>query len=385
MDVLSARDILERLVAFPTVSHDSNLPLIDWVEGYLAGHGIPSHRNWNEDRQKAALFAHVGPMEPDGVVLSGHTDVVPVEGQDWASDPWTLTEREGRLYGRGTCDMKGFVAHAIAAMVAAHRRGLRRPMQLALSYDEELGCVGAPPMIAAMQSLLPKASVAVIGEPSKMTPINGHKGSIGYLVHVRGYEVHSSLLPYGVSAVMEAARLIQWLNERNAAIQARTITPMAAPFHPPFSTLHVGIIHGGTADNITAGDCRFPVEIRAVPGEDIDALGREFEAEAARVQAAMQAVRPEAAVNVVKEYGFPMLRPEVEGAAEALVRRLTGQNDTGVVSYGTEAGQFQDAGYSAIVCGPGDIAQAHKADEYLEISEFEAAGRFMQALIEELA
>ncbi len=384
MQVLNACEILARLVGFATVSHDSNLPLIDWVEDYLAGHGITAHRHWNEDHSKAALFAHVGPMAPGGVVLSGHTDVVPVEGQNWTSDPWVMTERDGRLYGRGTCDMKGFVAQAITAMVAAHRQGLRRPLQLALSYDEELGCVGAPPMIAAMQRLLPKASVAVIGEPSRMKPINGHKGSIGYSVHVKGYEVHSSLLPYGVSAVMEAGRLIQWLNERNATIQARTVTPMAAPFHPPFSTLHVGIIHGGTADNITAADCRFPVEIRAVPGEDIGALGREFEAEAARVQAGMQAVRPESAVYVIKEYGFPMLRPEVDGAAEALVRRLTGHNDTGVVSYGTEAGQFQDAGYSAIVCGPGDIAQAHKGDEYLEISEFEASGRFMQALLEEL-
>lgn len=385
MDLLSARDILGRLVAFPTVSHDSNLPLIDWVEGYLAGHGITAHRHWNEDRQKAALFAHVGPEVSGGVVLSGHTDVVPVEGQEWTSDPWVMTERDGRLYGRGTCDMKGFVAQAIAAMVAAQRQGVARPLQLALSYDEELGCVGAPPMIAAMQLVLPKASVAVIGEPSRMKPINGHKGSIGYSVHVRGYEVHSSLLPYGVSAVMEAARLIQWLNERNAAMQSRTVTPVASSFHPPFSTLHVGIIHGGTADNITAGDCRFPVEIRAVPGDDIAALGAAFEAEAARVQALMQAVRPETAVHVVKDYSFPMLRPEMEGAAEDLVRRLTGQNETGVVSYGTEAGQFQDAGYSAIVCGPGDIAQAHKGDEYLEISEFEASGRFMQALLAEVA
>ena len=194
MDLLSARDILGRLVAFPTVSHDSNLPLIDWVEGYLAGHGITAHRHWNEDRQKAALFAHVGPEVSGGVVLSGHTDVVPVEGQEWTSDPWVMTERDGRLYGRGTCDMKGFVAQAIAAMVAAQRQGVARPLQLALSYDEELGCVGAPPMIAAMQLVLPKASVAVIGEPSRMKPINGHKGSIGYSVHVRGYEVHSKLL-----------------------------------------------------------------------------------------------------------------------------------------------------------------------------------------------
>ena len=385
MQELTSRQVLDKLVSFPTVSRSSNLGLIDWLEGYLASHGIQSHRHWNEDASKAALFAHVGPWEAGGVVLSGHSDVVPVDGQDWSSDPWGVVERDGRLYGRGTCDMKGYVALSVWALVAAQKRGVRRPLQLALSYDEEVGCTGAPPMIAAMQAVLPKASAAVIGEPSNMALINGHKGGTGFHVHVKGFEVHSSLLPYGVSAIMEAARLIGWVNARNAEIQARPVTPRAAGFYPPFTTLHVGTIQGGTANNITAGDCRFTIEMRVVAGEDLNAYAAEFVAEAARLDQAIKAVRPEAGVTLTRFFDVPGLQPEVEGAAEMLVRQITGANAAGVVSYGTEAGQFQQAGYSAVICGPGDIAQAHQVDEYLEVSEFEAGQRFMETLLETLA
>lgn len=385
MDELTPRQVLERLVAFPTVSRDSNLALVDWLEGYLTGHGIECHRHWNEDRQKAALMAHAGPRIAGAVVLSGHSDVVPVDGQDWSSDPWTVVERDGRLYGRGTCDMKGYVALAVWALVRAQKMGVRRPVQLALSYDEEVGCTGAPPMIATMGQVLPKGSAALIGEPSNMKIITGHKGGTGFHVHVKGFEVHSSLLPYGVSAIMEGARLIGWVNDRNAEIQAREPTPIAATFYPPFTTLHVGMISGGTAHNITAADCRFAVEMRVVPGEEVEAHAGAFEAEVARLDADLKAVRPEAGVHLERFFGVPALVPEAEGEAEAIARRLTGDNATGVVSYGTEAGQFQEAGYSAIVCGPGDIAQAHQPDEYLEVSEFEAGQRFMERLLAECA
>lgn len=383
MQELTAREILDRLVTFPTVSRDSNLDLVDWVEDYLSRHGISAHRHWNEDRRKAALFAHVGPWEAGAVVLSGHSDVVPVDGQTWSVDPWCVTERDGRLYGRGTCDMKGYVALAIWALVEGHQRGLRRPLQLALSYDEEVGCTGAPPMIVAMQGVLPKGEAVLVGEPSRMRLITGHKGGAGYHVHVKGFEVHSSLLPYGVSAIMEGARLIGWANAMNAELMARKPSPVAALFDPPHSTLHVGVISGGTAHNITAADCQFALEMRMVPDESVAALGEAFRAEAARIDAAIKAVRPEAGVTLVPFFGVPMLRPEQGGAAEMLVRRLTGDNATGVVSYGTEAGQFQDAGYSVVVCGPGDIAQAHQADEYLELSEFAAGLSFMERLLAE--
>lgn len=382
---LSPREILDRLVTFPTVSQDTNLPLVDWVEGYLHSHGITAHRHYHPDGSKAALFAHVGPVQEGAVVLSGHTDVVPVTGQAWSTDPWTVTERDGRLYGRGTCDMKGFDALAIWALVEAHRRGVTRPLQLALSYDEEIGCTGAPPMIEAMQKHLPKGAAAVIGEPSRMKLIEGHKGGTGFHVHVRGHEVHSSLLPYGVSAIMEGARLIAWVNDRNAETMARARSALAAVFDPPFTTLHVGMITGGTAHNITAGDCRFAVEIRVVPGEAMEDWAAAFEAEALRLDAALKAVHPDAGVRVERFFGVPPLQPETAGEAAALVRRLTGDNASGVVSYGTEAGQFQDAGYSAVVCGPGDIAQAHQVDEYIELSEFTAGHAFMERLLAELA
>ena len=385
MQALTSRQILDRLVSFPTVSRGSNLALVDWLDGYLVGHGIRCFRHWNEDHEKAALIAHAGPWQAGAVVLSGHSDVVPVDGQAWSSDPWVVTERDGRLYGRGTCDMKGYVALAVWALVQAQARGVARPLQLALSYDEEIGCTGAPPMIRTMQEVVPKGSAAIIGEPSRMGVITGHKGGTGYHVHVKGYEVHSSLLPKGVSAIMEGARLIDWLNEVNAEIQAKAPTALAATFDPPHTTLHVGMISGGTAHNITAADCRFAVEMRVVPGESIPDWEARFVARARKIEAAMQAIRLEAAIQLDRFFGVPGLVPEAEGEAETLVRRLTGDNATGVVSYGTEAGQFQEAGYSAVVCGPGDIAQAHQPDEYLEISEFQAGQRFMERLLETLA
>jgi acetylornithine deacetylase len=385
MDVLTPRQVLDRLVAFPTVSHDSNLGLVDWLESYLIGHGVSCFRHWTDDRLKAALIGHAGPWVEGAVVLSGHSDVVPVEGQVWTSDPWTVVERDGRLYGRGTCDMKGYVALAVWALVEAQRRGVRRPLQLALSYDEELGCTGAPPMIQTMQEVVPKGSVALIGEPSRMKVITGHKGGTGYDVHVKGFEVHSSLLTEGVSAVMEAARLIQWVNDRNDRIQAATPGAVSRQFHPPFTTLHVGRIAGGTADNITAGDCRFAVEMRSTPDDDVEVHAGAFRREAEQLDRALKARRPEAGVHLNQFFDVSPLRPELAGEAEALARALTGENATGVVSYGTEAGQFQDAGYSAVVCGPGDIAQAHQADEYLEVSEFEAGHRFMERLLDRLA
>ena len=383
--ILTPLEILAKLVSFPTVSQVSNLDLIDWLDTYLTCHAIPTARHWNEDRTKAALLAHAGPWRTGGVVLSGHSDVVPVVGQTWSSDPFALIQRGGRLYGRGVCDMKGYVALSVWALVEAQRLGLQRPLQLALSYDEEVGCTGAGPMLETLQSAFPKASLALIGEPSQMQPISAHKGGVGYQVCVQGFEVHSSLLPYGVSAIMEGARLIGWVNDRNTALQAAKPTALAALFDPPFSTLHVGMISGGTAHNITAANCRFAVEMRVVPGEDLEALAAEFEQAAHALAQRMKKVHPGAGVDLQRFFRVPALQPEPQGEAEALVRRLTGANAGGVVSYGTEAGIFQAAGYSAVVCGPGDIAQAHQPDEYLDVAQFGSGQAFMARLLENLA
>ncbi|MFY8145607.1 MAG: acetylornithine deacetylase [Rhodobacter sp.] len=378
---LSPRQILDRLVAFPTVSRDSNLPLIDWVEDYLDSHGVTAQRVWNADRTKASLYAQIGPAVAGGVILSGHTDVVPVDGQPWSSDPWTVTERDGRLYGRGTCDMKGFVALALAAVPLALAADIKRPLQLALSHDEEVGCTGAPAMIAEMVRRLPRAAAVIVGEPSRFSVVTGHKGGTGFKVHVKGHEVHSSLLHTGVSAIMAAAPLIDFANRVNAANAARPPAALAQLFDPPWTTLHVGMVEGGTAHNITAADCRFSIEFRVVPGEDIEDRVAEFARQVARAVGTMQAIRPETGITLERFFSVPPLRPEAKGAAEALVRRLTGDNGIHVVSYGTEAGQFQAEGYSAVVCGPGDIAQAHQPDEYLELSQFNAGWSFMQRLV----
>jgi acetylornithine deacetylase len=380
--LLSPREILARLVGFPSVSRDSNLPLVDWVEGWLDSHGIAAHRVWNADRSKAALYAHVGPEVAGGVLLSGHTDVVPVDGQHWTSDPFTLHQRGGRLYGRGTCDMKGFVALALATLARAAAVPLARPLQIALSYDEELGCTGAPPLIAAMAARLPRAAAVIVGEPSNLRVVTGHKGGAGWNVHVRGFEVHSSLLHRGVSAILEGARLIGWVNERNARLAA---APRPGGFDPPHSTLHVGRIAGGTAHNITAADCRFDLEVRAMPEEPLAGWIAEIEAAAAELSAQMAARVPGTGVALERYFDLPGLAPEPSGEAERLARRLTGDNATHVVSYGTEAGHFQAAGYSCVVCGPGDIARAHQADEFIELAEFEAGWAFMQRLLAELA
>ncbi|MGE4326632.1 MAG: acetylornithine deacetylase [Pseudodonghicola sp.] len=381
---LTPRQILAQLVSFPSVSRDSNLPLIDWVEEYLASHGISAHRHYNDDGDKAALFAHVGPWEEGAVVLSGHTDVVPIDGQPWTDEPFVLTERDGKLYGRGAADMKGFDALSIWALVEAQARGVNRPLQIALSYDEEVGCTGAPPLIEAMQKVLPKGTAAIIGEPSMMKTVTGHKSGRGYWIDVWGHEVHSSILHTGINAIMEAAKIIAWENEVNAEQRAKTPSPIAAMFVPPWTTLHTGLIEGGTAANITAKHCRFDFGFRAVPDETLDDWHVRLMAKVAEVEAEMKAVVPETRIDVTERFSVPGLRPETEGAAEEIIRQVSGDNATHVVSYGTEAGHFQSAGYSAAVCGPGDIAQAHQPDEFITIAQFEAGAAFMDRLVTRL-
>jgi len=381
------RAILDALVGFPTVSRDSNLDLITWVETYLDGFGVKSTRVYNAEGNKAALYANVGPQVEGGIVLSGHTDVVPVDGQDWATDPFKVVEKNGRLYGRGTCDMKGFDALALAAVPRALERGIKRPLQIALSYDEEVGCIGAPPMIDQMvnDARLPRASAVIVGEPSMMKVVSGHKGGTGFKLHFKGFEVHSSLMHTGVNAIMFAAKIIEWANQMNARNMAREPKSGDAIFNPPWTTVHVGTIHGGTAHNITAKDCHFGLDFRFVPGDDMAEWEALMRARLAEIEAEMKAIHPSAAIGIERYFIVPALQPEDQGAAETLVGRLTGRNTTEVVSYGTEAGQFQERDYSAIICGPGDIAQAHQPNEYLTVEQFKAGEAFMNGLIDTLS
>jgi acetylornithine deacetylase len=384
-DPLSPRDILDRLVGFPTVSRDSNLPLIDWVEDYLSSHGVGCHRHVKaDDPGKAALFAHVGPDLEGGVVLSGHTDVVPTDGQPWSTDPFTVTEKDGKLFGRGCTDMKGFDALAIWALVEAQRRGVSRPLQIALSFDEEIGCTGAPPLIEAMQGVVPKADTVIVGEPTMLKAVTGHKGGNTFWVHVHGFEVHSSIMHTGVSAIMYGAKLIEWANRMNAESAAATPGPIAAQFNPPYTNIHVGQISGGTAHNITAKDCEFGLGFRVVPGETLEQWEAKLREAAAEIEAGMKAVRPEAWIEITTAFSLPPFKPEDGGKAETLVRQLTGDNGTKYVSYGTEASHFQSAGYSVVVCGPGDIAVAHQPDEYITVAQFQEGQAFMERLLRHL-
>jgi acetylornithine deacetylase len=381
---MTTREMLARLVAFPTISSTSNLACIGFIADTLAGWGVASRLVYSPDGTKANLYATVGPSVEGGVVLSGHTDVVPVDGQAWTSDPFVLTERDGRLYGRGTCDMKGFDAAVLAAVPAMVAAGLRRPIHIALSYDEEVGCQGAPPMVAEMALTVPRPAAVIVGEPSSMKTVVGHKGSVSWFTEVRGHSVHSSRIDTGVSAVMTAARLVTWLDDVLEANRAAA-DPRSA-FAPPYTTVHCGTIQGGTATNIVSAHCRFVTEVRALPSEDPLDVRRRFEAFVRTViEPRMQAIAPHTGVDIIHRAAVRGLAPETDGPAEALVRHLTGDNGRSVVSYGTEAGIFQEAGWSTVVCGPGDIAQAHQADEFITLEQLEAAERFVRALVAELA
>jgi acetylornithine deacetylase len=385
VDQLAAAAIagLARLVAFDTTSRDSNLALIGHVEDLLAGLGVATRRVPNADGTKANLYATIGSAVAGGVVLSGHTDVVPVDGQPWSSDPFRLTERDGRLYGRGTCDMKGFLALALAAAPLFASGRLKRPVHLAFSYDEEVGCLGAPAMIAELAAQLPPPAAVIVGEPTGMEVVHGHKGITSCIVTVTGHEAHSSLTHLGLSANMAAIRLMQGLCALAERLEREG--DAASPFVPPHATLTIGQIHGGTAVNILARECVFAFDLRCPPGVDPDAILAPFVAEAAALDAAMKARFPEAGVTVVRRSLTPAFAPEADGAAERIARTLAGDNGPGrVVPYAAEAGQFQQAGFSTVICGPGSIEQAHQPDEYVTVEQMERGAAFMLRLADML-
>lgn len=376
----SARDLLSTLVGFDTTSRGSNLALIEWVEAYLDGLGVPHRRVPNADGTKSNLLATLGPAEPGGVVLSGHTDVVPVDGQPWSTDPWAVVEKDGRLYGRGTCDMKGFLALALAAAPELARKA-RKPVHLAFSFDEEIGCLGAPLMIEVIQRELPPPALVVVGEPTDMVAVNGHKGIATFKVTVTGRESHSSQTQQGVSAVMAAARLMNSLTDLSERLE-READP-ASPFTPKGATLTIGMVEGGTAHNIIARRCEFVFDLRCPPGLTPEGVLKGFRAEVAAMDAALKARAPEAGVVLEKRTDVPPFAPEPGGAAEAFARRLAGDNGPPrVVAFAAEAGQFQQAGFSTVICGPGSIAQAHQPDEYVEVSQMQRGASFMRRLIE---
>jgi acetylornithine deacetylase len=378
-----AKTLLERLIAFDSVSDSSNLPLVDFVEGYLGTHGLASRRAPNAAGDKAAILATIGPRVDGGIVLSGHTDVVPVEGQPWSSPPFALREASGRLYGRGACDMKGFDACVLAMAPAFRDARLKRPVHIVMSYDEETTCLGSRDVIAAFGRDEPRPAVAIVGEPTMMAVADAHKSIATFRTLVAGLEAHSALPALGANAVAAAADVVSEIGRLAREYEAGPLDPR---FTPPYSTLHVGMIHGGTARNILARECVFHWEFRGLPGVATASA-------AAKVQAFVDDVATPRltryvsgpAIATTLEADVPPLAAEPDSAAEALALRLTRSNRTVAVSFATEAGHFQAAGLSTIVCGPGSIDQAHKPDEFVDEAQLAACLEFLERLAEDLS
>ncbi len=374
---------LARLIAHDTVSSKSNLALIDDVEAYLKSFGAATRRIYNDAGDKANLYAVIGPATAGGVVLSGHTDVVPVDGQDWATDPFRLTERDGLLYGRGTCDMKAFSAVALSLVPEMAAAKLRRPIILALSYDEEIGLLGAPRMIEAIAREAPTPEAVIVGEPTMMKVVDGHKGIASFRTTVTGHTTHSSQTDRGVSAVEAAARLIVRISDMRA--ERAAAADRTSPFDPPYSTMTVNVAHGGSQLNIMAGECRFDWDCRVIPGEKAGDVRAAFDAFAATVEREMQAKSPDCRIRTEQLSSAPALAPSEKNPAADLAKALTGQNATHTVAYAAEAGQFQEGGFSTVICGPGSIDQAHQANEFISRAQVAESARFMRKLIARLA
>ena len=380
---LGTVEILERLVACPTVSRDSNLPLIEWVQNFLGDHGVRSHLVPDDSGRKSNLFASIGPESAGGLVLSGHTDVVPVDGQKWSSDPFALTAVASRLYARGACDMKGFIAAALSRVPGLVAAKLSRPVHFMFSYDEEVGCLGAPRMIVAAGERIQKPGVVIVGEPTSMRVANEHKGICTGRTRITGMEAHSSLTHQGVSAVMLAAELIAHLTEiaKELAAGGSVDAKRAARFVPPYTTLSVNTIQGGTATNILAGACEFTWDIRALPGESPAKIFASLAEFAKHRRAALEAEGKRCTVDTDFLANVPPLEAD-GGAAELLAREiLAATGDSITVPFATEGGQFQRAGWSTVVCGPGSIEQAHRPNEYIERAELTACESFLDRAI----
>ncbi len=376
--------MIERLIAFDTTSRNSNLALIHDVRDYLAGLGVESQLFHDQTGHKANLYATLGPTDRPGIALSGHSDVVPVDGQDWSSDPWSVVERDGRLYGRGSCDMKSFIAVALAWAPRFLERELETPVHLCVSYDEEVGCVGVRGLLEFLAGQPVKPAACIIGEPTDMKVVTAHKGKLSTRCRVRGLEAHSSLTPHGVNAINAAARVIARLADM-AELKAAD-GPFDPDYDVPYTTVHTGLIQGGTQLNIVPGACTFEFEFRSLPEDDPAALLAEIKSYAhGEVEPAMMEVAPGSGFAWEAMSSFPGLHTAEDAEVVTLAKALAESNDTGKISFGTEAGLFSDTGIPAVICGPGSIAQAHKPDEFVSLAQVALCERFMARLLERVA
>ena len=374
-----SRALLARLVGFATVSRDSNLALIEFVRDYLQGLGVDCELIYNAERSKANLLASMGPQVAGGIVLSGHTDVVPVDGQAWTVEPFCMSEADGKLFGRGTADMKGYLASVLAAVPLFLASDLRRPVHLALSYDEEVGCLGVRSLLELLPQRIPAPALCLIGEPTELKPVLGHKGKLAMRCHVHGAACHSAYAPYGVNAIEQAARLIRRLGEIGATLAEPELQD--SRFDPAYSTVQVGVIQGGTALNIVPADCRFDFEVRALPDFAPQAVVDELQHYAqTTLLPAMQAIKAETSIRFEQLSAYPGLATPADSAAARLIARLCGSDAFSTVAFGTEGGLFDAAGIATVVCGPGSMEQGHKPDEFVSVEQLHACDRLMDRL-----
>jgi len=376
----SSVEMLRRLIAFPTVSRDSNLDLIHYVRDYLKPFDADIRLTHDDGKRKANLFATLGPRGERGIVLSGHTDVVPTEGQAWETDPFNMVEKDGKLYGRGASDMKGFIACVLALVPEFMEQGLETPLHLAFSYDEEVGCLGVGRLIADMMRSGVRPNACIVGEPTEMRPVIAHKGKRGYRCTVRGLAGHSAYAPHGVNAVEYAAEAIAFL--KAMARRHRDRGPYDRGFDIAHTTVHTGVIRGGTALNVIPHECAFDFEFRHLPGDDPEALLREFTDHVRnKLEPEMRAVHPAAGFTIEPLSEIPVLDTGPEAEVVALAQELAGSGEIGKVSFGTEGSQFQRAGIPTVVCGPGSIAQAHKPNEYVTLDQIGRCEEFLRKLM----
>ncbi|WP_455826329.1 acetylornithine deacetylase [Pseudomonas graminis] len=376
----SSRDLLAQLVRFDTTSRESNLALIDFVRTYLLDHGVACELVYNAHKSKANLLATIGPAEVPGIVLSGHTDVVPVDGQRWTVAPFELTEKDGKLFGRGTADMKGYIACVLASVPALVKAPLRMPVHIALSYDEEVGCLGVRSLIERFHGQPVKPLLCVIGEPTELKPVLGHKGKLAVRCEVHGVACHSAYAPAGVNAIEYAARLISELVRLGETLKAPE--QLDERFDPPFSTVQTGVISGGKALNIVPQNCTFDFEVRSLPAQDPWLVAHQLRRYAEQtLLPAMQAVSEQCAISFSELSSYPGLATSLEGQAAEWVAQFCGSRDYGTVAFGTEGGLFDQAGIPTVVCGPGSMEQGHKPDEFISLEQLDACDRMLERVL----
>lgn len=375
----SSREILAQLIAFDTVSRNSNLALIEYIRDFLADLGVTCELFFDEAGRKANLFATLGPRDRGGVCLSGHTDVVPVDGQAWTVPPFELTEKDGRLYGRGSADMKGYIACVLAAVPQFLAQPLRLPLHLAFSYDEEVGCLGVRSLLAALETREHKPIACIIGEPTELKPVLGHKGKLAMRCQVHGAPCHSAYAPQGVNAIEYAAKLINRLGEIGTRLAA--VERHDARFDPPYSTVQTGVIGGGRALNIVPAECQFDFEVRALPSDDpqqvADALRDYAETE---LLPQMRAVKAGTDIRFSELSAYPALATDPHSEVAQLLAQLSGSEEFSTVAYGTEGGLFDQAGIPTVVCGPGSMDQGHKPDEFVSLEQLQACDDLLARL-----